>query len=108
MAQQVQVAQAGAHPLPSRLEGQCATGLRVAAERTVHRHQAVAQQPVARLALVGPQHAGHRVAGHARRQRHRRARIVAVGEAVGTAPVFVEQAAVAQVGDAGAAQLAQA
>src|SRR4029079_14226627 len=77
---------------------------RVPAERAVHRDEAVAAELAADLA---GERRGDRVALHAVGQRQRVARVGAVREAVATLPVLVQDAAVAHVRDAGAADLAQ-
>jgi len=83
------------HPLPRRRNAQLQPWIVVAAERAVHRHQPIALHPPAlvrwRMRLLRGR---HRMAAHAVRQRHRRG----IGQ----------HAAMAQVLDAGAAQLAQA
>ncbi len=68
------------------------------------RRRAAVLQVAAACAMAG----GDRVAAHAVGQRQRAAAVGAAREAIAALPVLVEQVAVAQVGDAGAAQLAQA
>ncbi len=76
-------------------------------ERAGYRHQAVAE--VARAPAVGDsvEGGGHGEAFDVRRQQHWRAGVVGVGEAVGSGSIGSRDVAVAQVGDAGAAHLAQ-
>jgi hypothetical protein len=81
----------------------------VAPERAVQRHQAVAEEARLQVGVLLAERGGHREAAHIRGQRHRLAAVGAAcraREAVAAHPVLVEQVAVAQIGDAGAAQLA--
>ena len=61
-----------------------------------------------RLAVGRPERGRHREAGDLARQGQGHAAVGAMGESIRARPVLVEQVAVAQVGDAGAAQPAQA
>ena len=70
-------------------------------------HQAVARQAVCQRAAPGRHGRGHRVAGHACGQGHRQAIVGLALKTIAAVPVRIEHVAVAQVGDAGAAQLAQ-
>ena len=96
-----------ADPLPVCGKRQRALRVRVAAERAVQRHQAVAEQAVPQVAARSADAGGGGMAAHAGRQRHRLPAVGTTREAVAADPVLVEQKAVAQVGDAGAAHLAQ-
>src|SRR6185295_992841 len=80
----------------------------MAAEGAPQGHETVAEEWAAKVARRPSLAPSDREAIHARRQRHRPARVVAGPEAVATEPILVEEIAVTEIGDAGAAHLAEA
>ena len=98
-------------PLLARGKAQRAPGRTSLAERAGHRNEPVADEARAEARRLPRERGGDSEALHARGQgRHLPLRRGAIGggEAVLARPVLVEKAAVAKVGDAGAAQLAEA
>lgn len=77
-------------------------------EGTCQWHDAVAEQPAADIAGCLAGGCGDVIAGDPFRQRHRHAEVAAALEAIALVPVFVDQVSVPQIGDAGAADPAQA
>ena len=95
------------HPLPVGGKFERPRAVLVAAEGAGDGHEAVAHQPILGASGRGGGSAGDGIARDSVRQRHGAARIGRTGEAVVTLPIFVHQVSVAQVGDAGAADLAE-
>ena len=91
-------------PLVRLRQRQGALGPGMAAERTVHRYQPIAEQRTDNAMTAG--RAGHHMACNPCRQRHDRPAVDGV-VALAPAPVRGEQITVAQIGDAIAAQARQ-
>ena len=106
-ATQIEVARLGGDPLPVGREIQVARRILVAAQRAHDRDEAVADEAVLEVARRRGGGGGDGVAGDALGQGNRAARIGLAGETVAALPVLVQEGAVAQVGDAGAAHLAE-
>jgi hypothetical protein len=93
-------------PLPAGGKLQIARRILVAAEGARDRNEAVAEEAICDAAGRFGGRSGDRVAGDAVGQGNAAARVLGfVGEAVAPLPILVHQVAVAQVGDAGAADL---
>ena len=97
-----------ADPLPRRRKGQGKARAGVPSQRTIQRPQTVAQQRAGEIRRAFAAHGGRGKTLDTRRQRQRLARITRPSKAIGAALVFVAQIAVAQIGNSGAADLAQA
>ena len=96
MAQQVEVPDSIAHPLPRLWDGKRLRAVGMLAQSAVERHDAVAHQAFAHQAALSSEHRGRGVAGHACGQRQE---LMLLGQS---------DAAVTQVRDARAARLADA
>ena len=94
-------------PLPPLRKRQGAAGILVMPEGAAHGYESITQETVTDVAGLLARRRGHRVTLHAVRQRHGLAGVARTREPVAAFPVLVQHVAVAQVGDAGTADLSQ-
>src|SRR5208337_600684 len=105
--EQVEMSRLASNPLPADGEMQISRSILVSAEGACNRHEAVADQAILKAAGSFRSRGGDRVAGDALGQGNGAALIGLASEAVVALPVLVQEVSVAQVGDAGAPDLAQ-
>ena len=92
-----------ANPLPRWGESQCQSKIVVAAQSAVYGHHPIPEK----IAGLFPDVASNGITPYFFRQGHRMPEISRMVEAVKPLPIFVEQIAIAQIGDACAAQFTQ-
>src|SRR5271165_3158680 len=106
-AKQIEMPRFTGHPLPVGGKFERPRVVLVATEGAIDGHETIADQPILNASGRGGGSSGDGVARDSVRQRNGAAGIGRAAEAVATLPIFVHQVSVAQVGDAGAADLAE-
>ena len=107
-AQEIEVIRAAHDPAPRRGDRERALGVFMVAERAGDRDEPISDRSVVDAARCLRRGCGDRIACDTRGQRNDHAGVVSAGEAVAALPILGNQRAVAKVGDARAAQAAQA
>ena len=107
MAEQGHVTRLIGNPLRRLWEIEPALRIAVMAERAVQGNEAIADQTVGQQAALGGRRRRYGEAGDAFRQRHALPTVRLAVKTVVAVPVLIEHATEAQVGDPGAAQLAE-